>query len=114
MSIRRVIIESPYAADTPAGLEVNKAYARAAMRDSLSRGEAPFASHLLYTQVLDDDVRYERAMGIRIGHAWGEVAHATVVYTDRGISPGMQIGIDDAARAGRTIDYRILSDGDTE
>jgi hypothetical protein len=108
MSIRRVIIESPYAADTPAGVDVNRAYARAALRDSLSRGEAPFASHLLYTQVLDDNVHHERAMGIRVGHAWGEVAEATVVYTDHGISPRMQMGIDDAVRADRPREYRAL------
>jgi hypothetical protein len=48
--VRLVIIESPYAGD-PDG---NLAYARAALADSLARGEAPFASHLLYPQVLDD------------------------------------------------------------
>jgi hypothetical protein len=31
-----------------------------------------------------------------------------VVYIDRGISAGMQIGIEDAARAGRPVEYRIL------
>ena len=40
---RRVIVESPYAGD----IETNVAYARAALRDCLSRGEAPIASHLL-------------------------------------------------------------------
>lgn len=39
-----VIVESPYAGD----VERNTAYARAAVRDCLMRGEAPFASHLLY------------------------------------------------------------------
>ena len=42
----RVILESPYAGD----IERNVKYARMAVRDSLSRGEAPIASHLLYTQ----------------------------------------------------------------
>ena len=42
------------------------AYARACVADCLRRGEAPIASHLLYTQpgVLDDDVPEERAQGI--------------------------------------------------
>lgn len=50
-----VIIESPYAGDVDRNLE----YLRAAMRDCLKRGEAPFASHALYTQpgVLDDGSR---------------------------------------------------------
>ena len=49
---RKVILESPYAGD----VETNLRNARAAMRDCLLRGEAPYASHLLYTQpgVLDD------------------------------------------------------------
>ena len=42
--MRRVILESPYAGN----VEENVAYARAAVRDSLLRGEAPIASHLLY------------------------------------------------------------------
>ena len=53
-----VIVESPYAGD----VERNERYARACIRDCLLRGEAPFASHLLYTQagVLDDTIKEER------------------------------------------------------
>lgn len=104
--MRRVIVESPYAGD----VERNVAYARAALRDSLSRGEAPIASHLLYTQpgILRDDEPLERQWGIDAGLAWGPVADATVVYTDLGISAGMQIGIDRAARDGRPVEYRTL------
>ena len=46
----RVIIESPYSPGSPENIE----YARRCLFDSLLRGESPFASHLLYTQVLDD------------------------------------------------------------
>src|SRR5690606_3550939 len=42
---RLVILESPYAGN----IDLNIDYARAAVRDSLSRGESPIASHLLYT-----------------------------------------------------------------
>jgi hypothetical protein len=34
----------------------------------------------------------ERARGISAGLVWGEVADATVVYVDRGISGGMRQG----------------------
>ena len=44
--MRLVILESPYAGDVAANVK----YARRCVRDSLSRGEAPIASHLLYTQ----------------------------------------------------------------
>lgn len=105
---RRVIIESPYAAPNQDGQNDNVAYARAAMLDSLNRGEAPFASHLLYTQVLNDDVIEQRHQGIEAGLAWGNVAEATVVYTDRGISAGMQAGIDRAEFENHPVEFRHL------
>ena len=106
----RVIVESPYAGKTPAEREANIAYARAAMRDCLLRGESPFASHLLYTQpgVLDDDIPEERTHGITAGFAFRCVCAKTVVYKDRGISRGMEAGIRHAEQLGHVIEYRIL------
>lgn len=103
---RRVILESPFAGDTGANMD----YARACLRDCLDRGEAPFASHLLYTQpgALRDDVPEQRRMGIDAGLAWGEAADATVVYGDLGVSGGMRDGIRDAESAGRPIERRSL------
>lgn len=90
--MRRVIIESPYAAAPEHDVESNVAYARRCVRDSLARGEAPIASHLLYTQpgVLDDDVPDERTQGIAAGLAWAEAAEAIVFYIDHGWSKGMK------------------------
>ena len=102
--MRLVIMESPYAGD----IERNEAYARAALRDCLQRGEAPLASHLLYTQVLDDTVPAERDLGINAGLAWGAYAWASVIYVDLGISNGMKYGIERAKREGRTVEYRCL------
>jgi hypothetical protein len=104
--VKLVVLESPYAGDIGANVE----YARACMRDSLGRGEAPIASHLLYTQpgILRDDEPVERAQGIAAGLAWGALADATVVYTDLGISTGMRHGIAAAEKAGRPIEYRSL------
>jgi hypothetical protein len=105
--VKLVILESPYAGDIGANVE----YARACVHDSLSRGEAPIASHLLYTQpgILRDEVAKERQWGIDAGLAWANAASATVVYQDRGISRGMEYGIDNATRAGRPIEYRYLN-----
>jgi hypothetical protein len=85
--MRRVIIESPYAGD----VERNLRYLRACMRDSLLRGEAPFASHAIYTQpgVLDDNDPEQRRMGINAGFEWWPAAEAVVFYVDLGWSPGM-------------------------
>ncbi len=104
--MRRVIVETPYAGD----VERNLAFARACLRDCLLRGEAPIASHLLYTQsgVLRDEILHERLLGMEAGFAWGEVADATIVYTNLGISPGMQVGINRALAARRPVEYRTL------
>lgn len=99
-----VTIESPFAGD----VERNTEYARRAMLDSLMRGEAPMASHLLYPQVLDDDIPEERTIGIEAGLAWRDASAKTVVYTDHGISTGMQYGIDRAEQAGKPIEYRQI------
>lgn len=103
-AMQLVLIESPYQGD----VERNKTYARECLLDSLMRGEAPFASHLLYTQVLDDSQALERRTGIEAGLAWGEKAQATVVYTDLGITPGMRIGIDQARESGRPVIFRSI------
>lgn len=80
------------------------------MHDCLMRSEAPFASHLLYTQagVLDDDDPDERELGIEAGLAIGRMMRETVVYTDLGISDGMRRGIERAKRERRRIVYRKL------
>jgi hypothetical protein len=105
--MRRVILESPFAGDVPA----NVVYARRCMRDSLARGEAPIASHLLYTQIgiLRDEDPGERQWGIDAGLAWCAVAEASVVYTGRGISEGMRRGIAAAEAVGIPIEYRTLA-----
>lgn len=101
-----VTVESPYAGD----IATNEAYARAAMRDCLLRGEAPFASHLLYTQpgVLDDTQSAQRRLGIEAGLCFAQATGKTVVYTDLGVTPGMEEGIARARAAGREVEIRSL------
>lgn len=106
--MRLVVLESPFAGDIQGNLE----YARRCIKDCLLRGEAPMASHLLYTQhgVLDDSVPQQRKLGIDAGHAWIKMASALVVYTDRGISKGMHQGIEVAKNMHVPIEYRTLPD----
>lgn len=99
-----VILESPYAGN----MAENRVYANQCLRDSLLRGEAPFASHVLYTEALDDTIPEERHIGIEAGLVIGKLAEKTVVYTDYGISKGMQYGIDRATAEGRPIEYRKI------
>lgn len=99
-------MESPYAGD----VETNVVYARAAMRDSLNRGEAPIASHLLYTQpgILRDEVPEERQWGIDAGLAWREVADKAVFYIDRGWSSGMLAARETYEKEGFAFEERSL------
>lgn len=104
--MRLVLVESPFAGD----IERNLAYLRAALRDCLLRGEAPFASHGLYAHpdVLRDEIPNERALGIKAGLCWGARAAKTVVYIDLGVSKGMLLGIERADREGRPVEERSL------
>lgn len=105
-----VIIESPYAATNEAGVESNIAYARKCVADSVHRGEAPVASHLLFTQpgILNDDIPGERALGIEAGLAWYRVADKCVVYMDRGSSRGMLQGQARAEEHGVPVEVRYI------
>ena len=70
-----------------------KQYAQRCMLDCLKRGESPNVSHLLFTQVLDDNNHEMRNLGIKAGFAWHQWASYMVVYTDYGITDGMHQGI---------------------
>lgn len=110
--MRRVIVESPYAAKTEQELERNITYARAALRDCLLRGESPYASHLLYTQagILDDNEPKEREHGILAGFEWAKVTDYVIIYIDLGITSGMKKGILVHEKANRTIEFRSLKE----
>jgi hypothetical protein len=108
--MQRVVIESPLSPSNGHSFESNQDYARRCMLDSLNRGEAPYASHLLYTQMLDDFDEEERKLGMEAGFAWGEAANLVAVYLDRGMSSGMRQGIERARARGAKITYRRIGD----
>ena len=109
--MRRVIIESPFKADKVEDANKNIFYARRALLHSLKQNEAPFASHLLYSQVLNEFILSQRLRGIQAGFQWIPHADVTVIYTDLGISDGMKLGIRAAEDAGIPVEFRKLSDG---
>lgn len=104
--MRLVIIESPYSGD----IEANVAYARRALADSIARGEAPLASHLLYTQpgILVDNVKWERHVGMLMGWEWTRHADRVALYMDRGLTPGMIQGLRVALELRRPYCFRWL------
>lgn len=105
-----VVIESPWRGETPDEKARNIAYLNACLRDScVNRGEAPFASHHMYTDILDDDKPMERQVGIECGLAWGRWATKTVVYEDLGRTAGMETGIQAAIQNGRHVEFRRIA-----
>lgn len=76
-AVNLVVVESPLAGE----FEQNQRYARWCCRDAMLRcGEQPMASHLLYTQFLNDEVAEEREAGIAAGLAWAKAAGARHAY----------------------------------
>lgn len=115
-SMRRVVIESPCAGKSEdpeeyaREVEYNSRYLRACMADSFARGEAPYASHGLYTQpgVLDDKIPEERAKGIKAGFEWSKMGQLRVFYLDLGMTEGMIAGGEEAESLGQPVELRRL------
>lgn len=107
--MKRIIIESPYFNKDNGVLQYNLAYVDECMKDAmLNHNEAPYASHALYTKFLDDNIPEEREFGIKAGFLWREAAEKSVVYTDLGISKGMEWGIQDSIEKNKPVEYRTL------
>lgn len=109
-AIPLVIIESPFAGKTQEEQNANIEYAQRCLHDSLMRGEAPIAFHLLYTQpnVLDDSIPEQRSLGLKHSFAWYDKALFVAVYCDRGISPGMIKGMQHASKLGKLLSFRYI------
>lgn len=89
---KTVCIESPFRnplPEVPLIGELYQDYLHDCLRDSLSRGEAPFAGHAYLPLALNDDDEAERRQGIDCHLAWLRVADVVAVYTDFGVSSGM-------------------------
>lgn len=101
----RVLLVSPFTG----ARRRNTEYALRCLHDSLERGEAPFAPHLLYQRVLDDEEPGQRDLGMAAGAAWLEVAEKVVAYIDHGVSDGMRREIAAATAAGIPVEMRSLA-----
>ena len=102
--MKRVVIESPLSGD----FARNQCYARLCAIDCMRRGESPYASHLFFTQLLNDATPEDRRLGMECGFAWGAAAELCAVYVDLGISDGMRQGIVRAVDAGGHVVQRNL------
>jgi len=109
------IIESPFAARTHKGktysIEENKLYLQKCLRHAIYDGFAPFASHQMYTDCLDDDIPAERELGMSLVTPFLQHADHVRVYCDRGISSGMEYGIAAARSLGlRVYEFKLWRD----
>ena len=108
--MKLVVIESPYAGN----IDNNTRYFNECMIDCFKRGEAPFGSHGIYPNVLNENSPCGRKLGIESGYAWGEKADIVAVYQDFGISSGMQKAIEYYMELGKFIEYRRLYENETK
>jgi hypothetical protein len=112
--MRRIILESPLAADTVEGRARNLVYGRACVRDALIQGNSPIAPHLLWGnpdgKVLNDCIPTERQYGLEAASWWyhPDVVDAIVAYCDLHISKGMALGIQRGMDVGIPIQYRTI------
>jgi hypothetical protein len=84
-----VYIESPHAG----AVYKHTLFLKRCIKDSIKRGEIPFASHLFYTQVLNDKIPEQRKQGIDLGDQIRLKCDYTVFYIDLGWSKGMVHGL---------------------
>lgn len=93
-----VYIASPYAGD----IEGNTQFAVACCRDAIRQGYTPIAPHLLYPQMLDDEVPEERMLALMLGRNLLAACDEVWVCGER-ISSGMEGEIEHA----RSLDIPI-------
>lgn len=112
MAIKRpalVAIESPWAGLGAGEKAAN--YLRQCIRDSLSRGEIPWASHamLAHTRALYEEDEDQRAEGLETNQFF-IIHYAALVafYTDHGMSPGMKLARQWAGMHGVRIEERKI------
>lgn len=101
-----VIIESPYPVDGYMGED----YAKDCLFDSIMRGEAPISIPQLYSDILNPRIDYEREWCKRAGEAILRRADLVAVYTDRGISMPMRMGIEVAKSLNIEVQERTILD----
>lgn len=97
----RVYIISRYRATTDREQEFNKAVARYFCREIIEEGKVPVASHLYYTQFLNDDYPAERETGLFLGiKDLRSCQEFLLVIIDGVISEGMKNEIEEVGRLG--------------
>lgn len=101
--MKKAYICSPYRANTPAGVEKHKEYARQLLKWAVAHGYAPICPHLYIPEVLNDENPEERETGLNIGLELLTACEVIIVGTTYGISEGMFAEMKQADRLGLTF-----------
>lgn len=101
----RVYVVSRYAGE----VERNMVAAVRCCQYVIRKGMMPVASHLLYPQMLRDDIPAEREMGTAFGLALLALCDEVWVFRDHtGLSPGMEAEVNEARRLGKPVRFLDL------
>ena len=101
----KVYVVSRYAGD----VERNTAATIRCCQYVIRKGMMPVASHLLYPQMLRDDIPDEREMGTAFGLALLALCDEVWVFRDpTGLSLGMETEVNEARRLGKPVRYLDL------
>lgn len=96
---RKVYVASKYAGDVDANITAAVTYCRRV----IDAGYMPVASHLLYPQILDDNIPEERELGLMFGLALLRMCDEVWVFGT--VSPGVAQEIEEAKRLKKQIRY---------
>ena len=96
----KVYIVSPYAGDVDANVENAIRYCRFA----IAQKKMSIASHLLYPQIVDDNIPKEREIGTMYGLALLAICDEVWCFGNEH-SPGMVQELNEAKRLGKHIKY---------
>lgn len=102
------ILVTPFMAEDPSNASKMNRYAIRATKDSLNKNEAPLASHLFFSEVLNVKNPIERDIGLHSQLMWMRSAKLVAVYSDFGITPAMQTVINAATQLSKKIEYRTI------
>ena len=96
---RKIYVASKYAGDVDANVTAAITYCRRV----IDEGHMPVASHLLYPQILNDNIPEERELGMLFGLAL--LAACDEVWVFGELSPGVVREIEEARRLNKRLKF---------
>lgn len=96
---RKIYVASRFAGDVDENVKAAVTYCRKVIEE----GYMPVASHLLYPQILNDNIPAERELGLLFGLALLNVCDEVWVFGE--VSAGMQKEIEEARRLNKRLKF---------